>query len=92
MNAKGRKWGFRSLSKSARKLHILTEETLGVMLTFEGKLKLEHVLEGSLNTGCWTPPPDFPSDLLVQGGAQEFVFLTVCQVLLLLLAQAGTVL
>lgn len=93
MNAKGRKWGFRSLSKSARKLHILTEETLGVTLTSEGKLgtvflKLEHVLEGLFNTGCWTPPSDFLSDWVVLVGAQEFAFLTVFQVLLLLLAQA----
>lgn len=58
---RGRKWGFRSFSKSTRNLHILIEEALGVMLTFEGRLKIvflkpEHALEGFLNTGCWAPP------------------------------------
>lgn len=47
---RGRKWGFRSFTKSTRNLHILLEEALGVMLPFEGRLKivflkLEHTLE-----------------------------------------------
>lgn len=53
---RGRKWGFRSFSKSTGNLHILIEEAFGVMLTFEGMLKivflkLEHTLEGLFNTG-----------------------------------------
>ena len=88
---RGRKWGFRSVSKSTRNLHILIEEASGALLTFEGRLKT--VLLTWKWRACLTQVAQRifrVSELAGRGGTPEFAFLRLFQEMLLLLPSAGT--